>query len=689
MSRKLKKLSTKKERAILSDTLPYELPPIFSNKDYYKFLLDNQVEYDLESKILSWRDGGKYIEFLLTLIFNFKPADIKKKSVTRSGKKIEICSTSTDDFYTKPFTFQIKHKEDSFRNLSIAHPKTQFRVANFYHHYKESILYYCSLSPVSLRKPCRESKFVFYRDKLHLHLRNEDPDEIEEENKEYENLKSFFVYKKHSNIFKFYESYQFHRCEKKYEKLLKLDISKCFDSIYTHSITWAIFGREVVQDIFLTSAKKDKPLENTFAGRFDSLMQMTNARETNGIIIGPEFSRIFAEIILQHVEIKLLKNISQKKEFKSKRDFELLRYLDDYFLFFNNDSIKSLVLQELQLILKEFKLNLNENKATLYEKPIVTEITIAKNAISDLLNSKLCYDKVKSSDESESHKISLSSKDLITSFKVIIKNSGVKYKDILNWTLALVETYLKQTLNFYSNKDTGLHKDKNLIRYIVNLTEFVFFAYSVTPRVNTTLRLCRIITIIKSFLDANNQLNKFEHTFQLLAAENIVFLLDKFKLEHVTQVETLYLFTQLAELGENYQLSEEQLCNFLCLDLSKDQEPSTAKLNHLTITVILFYIKRNPKFDKVRAYIEGLVVSKLADGADKYHRDTELTLLLLDILYCPYISNRAKRRILRSHNAMNENMIRRILADNKNWFTTWVNFDFRKALDAKRSLEVY
>ncbi len=36
---------------------------------------------------------------------------------------------------------------------------------------------------------------------------------------EYENLKTFFVYKDFSNVYKFYESYKYQRCEKKYDKM--------------------------------------------------------------------------------------------------------------------------------------------------------------------------------------------------------------------------------------------------------------------------------------------------------------------------------------------------------------------------------------------------------------------------------------------------------------------------------------
>ena len=41
-----KKLRYKKERVLLSDTLPYELPLMFSNRGFYRFLVKNGIEID-------------------------------------------------------------------------------------------------------------------------------------------------------------------------------------------------------------------------------------------------------------------------------------------------------------------------------------------------------------------------------------------------------------------------------------------------------------------------------------------------------------------------------------------------------------------------------------------------------------------------------------------------------------------
>ena len=44
MRRKKIRLKYKKSRVLLSDTLPYELPFIFTNRYFYRFVVKNKVE---------------------------------------------------------------------------------------------------------------------------------------------------------------------------------------------------------------------------------------------------------------------------------------------------------------------------------------------------------------------------------------------------------------------------------------------------------------------------------------------------------------------------------------------------------------------------------------------------------------------------------------------------------------------
>ena len=141
-----------------------------------------------------------------------------------------------------PFQFNIAHKPNKNRTLSVIHPFNQLQVVNFYDKYKDSIIYLCNQSNYSLRKPYKVAQYFYYRDRLHSSLLGKKSDKVEMFFSEYESLKSYFSYREYSNIHKFYEDYRYQRAEKKFRHMLKMDLQSCFDSIYTHTITWAVSG---------------------------------------------------------------------------------------------------------------------------------------------------------------------------------------------------------------------------------------------------------------------------------------------------------------------------------------------------------------------------------------------------------------------------------------------------------------
>jgi len=142
----------------------------------------------------------------------------------------------------------------------------------------------------------------------------------------------------------------------------------------------AILGKSEVKENL-----KSKSIDPTFAGRFDKLMQNINYAEINGIIIGSELSRIFAEIVLQAADKKIEQTLEAKHSLKNKVDYEMFRYVDDYFIFYNEENDRKTIIEIAQHTLKEYKLYLNSAKEIEYEKPLITDMTIAKERISTLL----------------------------------------------------------------------------------------------------------------------------------------------------------------------------------------------------------------------------------------------------------------------------------------------------------------
>jgi len=702
MARKKKKIKYKKERVILSEVLPYELPLTFSNRHFYEFLLENKVEY--KNNTLRWKKAGRELDAIICLFFGL---NIETEIETRSEKvnklSIDFCSIKINPKHlrTIPFSYKIKHKAKEHRELTICHPRNQLKLIDFYHQHKEIILYYCRDSPFSIRKPNHLSKYVYHKDKIHRDRLSKEPISIEEYGKEYESLRSFFVYKEISNIYKFYESYKYHHCEKKYNELLTLDISKCFDSIYTHTLSWALLNKDIVKQNVLLS-------NDTFGGKFDTLMRQLNHNETSGIIVGPEFSRIFAELILQAIDKQTLEDLKNKPHFFShKRDYEIFRYVDDYFIFFNDEPVKDAVVDVLQLNLRLFKLYLNHNKAVLYKKPIITDITRAKHRISKLIEKNLKYKleliqpEEQDGDESENNEenangknkqgeININSKLLITQFKIIIKECDVQYKDLLNWSLAIIEKKSKKIIEDYKMIEKKKNSEANFIKAIWGILDFTFFIYSVSPRVNTTIRLCRILsTYIRSLktLFFNNELTS---PIYKLIFDNILFILKKNKCSDHTQVETLYLLLILSDLGKEYWLDQNALCSFFGIEIKTDGIFETNRsLNYLSITILLYYIRKKQRYDSLRSFIEIKILEKFNLKQKVLNEDAELTLLLFDCISCPYISNKTKNDILQICGIL-ENELRKLIINFRIfWFTKWKDFDLMKEFSAKKSQEVY
>ena len=729
MNKKRKRIKYSKERAILADVLPYEIPITFSNRYFYRFLVANNISISdnklFYQNLFQDREREAFMH-ILEILFGIK-------AINNSPTELQEWN-----FRKIPFSFKITHKERDFRELTIVHPINQIKLIDFYETYKELILYYCSISNFSIRKPAGIGKYTFTPSNITAQLKEEEKYGFISDGNEYENLKTFFSIEKYKNIYRFYEDYRYQRAEKKYNFLYKFDLSKCFDSIYTHSIVWAVLGLESVKEKVDESKK-------TFAGKFDLFIQYANYGETNGIVIGPEFSRIFAEIILQRID----KNIENKlidKGYVLKKHYELYRYVDDYFLFCDSDLIKEEVIQLFRHELKEFKLAINNSKSKDYKKPIITEITVAKERIIKLFENEPRFqiEKKKEVDSNNNDseegtllftdymlKFYFDSNKLATQYKIIIKETGVDYKDVLNYTLAILHNKVGKNLKMASKflkeckelesdgklANEGLLKkqkvEKEITDHIVNFIDFLFFLYSVSPRVNSTIKVSHILSEFilfykKRYRNNENKLipqhtrNNQEKVFKKILDE-VTFILNKNTLNDYTQVESLYLLIVLRDLDKDFRLTEKLLAKYLnVLNKNNEIDFEECNFNYFSIVVVLFYIGNSSKYPTLKSKLMIYILSHIESiPVEKRRKSSELTHLVLDLLACPFINTTYKEQVLKTYRKNfpdydeiqtsldTRNIISFIKNYQKYWFTKWSNFNLEKELNAKKSLEVY
>jgi len=659
------KIKYNQNRPVLSDILPYELPIIFSNRYFYRFISKHNIN-------IVRKDNGKF-----EITHNNDLSTAQKEIVKLLFNTKDIQSLN---LVTIPYSFKIMHKEDDFRELTIIHPVNQLFLVWFYNEFKELIKYYCNISQFSIRKPHKVAKYKIRKDSLFdkLKAKNENHEIIEESGKEYENLKTFFTYKKYSNIHKFFESYQYQRAEKKFNAMFKFDVSKCFDSIYTHSISWAVLNKNIVKE---SIAKKNT--NQTFPDIFDKFMQNLNYNETNGIVIGPEFSRIFAEIILQKIDSNVYNEL-RKNNIYHKKDYEIFRYVDDIFVFYNDENVKNQIFVSYKLSMKEYKLYINDSKTLHYKKPIITELTIAKEKISKLLEKDLTL-KIKNNDEKIVFNSYLNSQKLITKFKTIIKETNIQYKDILNWTFAIIDRKIKTAhVKFIELEDNLAYEDK-FTNYLLEVLDFSFFIYAIHPRTNTTIKISSIINTITDTLKKHKILSfENKHLVFKKISDEIIFILEKYNLKQHTQIETSYLLLALSEMGKYYKISEYRLYRYFHL---KDK---SIQLDYLSIVILLYYIKNMKRYKNIKRYIKIHILRLFEKNKGNINKNTETILLLFDIISCPFLEEIFKKCILKNYFNIKTNSIQeQIIKEEKSWFIKWQNLNYKKELNSKKSMEVY
>lgn len=125
-----------------------------------------------------------------------------------------------------------------------------------------------------------------------------------------------------------------------YSHVLHTDVTDCYGSLYTHSISWALHGME--------TSKASKGKDGLLGDRIDSIIRAGRYGQTNGISQGSVLMDFVAELVLGYVD----ELISSKLE--TADDFQILRYRDDYRIFTNSDvradEILKIVSDQLRLV---------------------------------------------------------------------------------------------------------------------------------------------------------------------------------------------------------------------------------------------------------------------------------------------------------------------------------------------------
>lgn len=135
--------------------------------------------------------------------------------------------------------------------------------------------------------------------------------------------------------------------------LVKTDISRFYPSIYTHSISWAAYGKETVKGAL-------GKYKGSLADRIDVLLRSGNRNQTVGIPIGPETSRIIAEILSSRIDHEFSCEVGDKVA-RNQVD----RLQDDWFVGIPSLGDAETVLSAVRRVYRNFGLEINGSKTSI------------------------------------------------------------------------------------------------------------------------------------------------------------------------------------------------------------------------------------------------------------------------------------------------------------------------------------
>lgn len=331
--------------------------------------------------------------------------------------------------------------------------------------------------------------------------------------------------------------------------------------------------------------KLAKELRNSLrvSSILDKVMQSSNYGETNGIVVGPEFSRYIAEFVLCEIDKTIYHELKNSKIIH-KVDYEIVRFMDDIFIFCNEDTHAIHIKEVIERICFRYRLSINESKSKLEERPFLK---------SNLWESKLRLKLVNFSNmliekSGENYKVIENViQELTDEIKSLLINFSSEQHKIIGYSLKFFENKIDYIIKQISNKEESIRRFT--LAKLIDLFQYILIFSINTPNILKYIKLTLFLYL--------NENEKSEDITDLLYKKALEIL----KFHSRKRIEVLNLFICLKFISKD--LPESLLLKFL-----KEYD------DYFTLATISFYLgteDRKYKYLKVRKLINQAIDKKI------------------------------------------------------------------------------
>ena len=508
---------------ILTDLQPNEVPQIYTLKNFYNYLVTNKV----------------------------------MKRISRDKNEDEKKFDSS--WHAAPLKFFVLKDNNEYREISFINPLSMMEVYLYLERYEKIILNFFKKDSFSIRTHRKRDNLLFKRVNNNI---IEYADQAILQNESAGNYYDRFPYQQLDH---FYKSDEWHDLNRKYKFFAKLDYSKCFDSIYTHTFNW----------IIASNVQEAKRLdEGHFLSATDKLLQNMNMSITNGIVVGPEFSRFLSEIIFQSVDRNIMYSLNCQG-LQNGLDYEIKRYVDDFFVFVKKEENVDKIINEIAKSSNRFKLRLNYEKEEKGKLPHIWSEWI--NEINLFLNEL---------EKSIFYPYSDENTYLLREQRLLPQRSVSKLKDMFQTVIVSDEKMnvkiVSYCFSFIYRKFFGCISNEskktifnlafeNAVYYLYDL---LFYFYSFAPTYRNTDKLISIIYIIEDEIGFSKNksvlykiMKRYSFIIQnsnLADVSNLILLLIMYDIDIGSKSEEYILYEIRKEMNPLYYAILFLYDHFIC-----------------------------------------------------------------------------------------------------------------------------
>lgn len=440
---------------LITDTMPVELPELYSLYRFYQYLFEKKAAKNLKSA---------------------------KKNLLKIKHENKNIMFNDPTWSTAPLKFKIIKNQKTTRTLSLVQPLSAINIYFFIDLYQKEIL------------PLLEKKAIFsiryHSNNSNLYYKAKKKKTIEYIEQKSHRFKKdiiqqsglYFNLKTHNSLTDFFNSPTWEIANHQYKFFAKADYKSCFDSIYTHTFKWIVEAH--------TIDSKNAKNTNLFI-TIDKILQNINGKSSNGIVIGPEFSRLIAEILLQEIDVQVYNELSILGLQKG-LDYDIYRFVDDIFIFTNSEITTDKIINLYENNTSKYLLHLNEHKFKSEITPVINNYWI--NETRDYV------DKIEKIFDNSSMPEQLLSNGFIN-FPRMKNDFDVLIKKHPDYTRYIISFILSTFLNKLKKQKKGLlllnKPKKSKLLYLLDL---VFYIYSYFASFDNTQKFITIFYYIKTEL---------------------------------------------------------------------------------------------------------------------------------------------------------------------------------------------